>query len=139
VPAASRCAAGTKIGETEKAMHNHDHDHPHGEHHHHHETYADHPHSQHVVLDLGDGIGALIVHTDPELLGTEVEISPAGHDSSRSHKEVLERTTAGGSAHVLVFDNVPEGDYTLWIDGVAKERDVRVPSGAIAEIDWRRE
>ena len=113
----------------------HDHTHPHDSHHH--ETYADHPHSRHVVLELGDGIGALIVHTDPELLGAEVEISPSGDDANRSHKEVLERVTEGGSAHVLVFDNLAEGGYTLWIGGVPTTRDVRVAGGAIAEFDWR--
>jgi hypothetical protein len=111
--------------------------HDHGDGHHRHETYADHPHSQHVVLDLGDGVGALVVHTDGELIGTEVEISPAADDSRRSHKEVLERTAGGSSEHVLVFDNLDEGGYTLWIDGVAMARDVRVAGGAIAELDWR--
>ena len=46
---------------------------------------------QPVVLDLGDGVGALIVHTDPELLGDEVDISPAGDDGHRQHKQVLRR------------------------------------------------
>ena len=39
-----------------------------------------------MVLDLGDGIGALIVHTDPELLGVEVEISPTGKDHNANTK-----------------------------------------------------
>ncbi len=37
----------------------------------------------------------------------------------------------------LVYDNLPEGDYTLWIDNRAVARDVRVAGGAIAELDWR--
>ena len=108
------------------------HDHPH------HESHADRPHTQHVVLEIGDGIGALMVHTDRELVGTEVEISPSCDDTCRAHKEVLERITGAGSAHVLVFDDLAEGDYTLWIDGEAQARDVRVSSGAITELDWRR-
>jgi hypothetical protein len=106
--------------------------HPHQHHHH-----ADEPRSQHVVLELGDGIGALIVHTDPVLLGTEVEISPAGDDTRRSHKEVLERTTRGSSTHVLVYDSLAEGGYTLWIDGIAQARNVAITGGEIAELDWR--
>ena len=77
---------------------------PHHPHHGHGE-----PHPQHVVLELGDGIGALIVYTDPELLGTEVEISPAADDSRRSHREVLRRAAGGGESHALVFDNLPAG------------------------------
>jgi len=104
--------------------------------HHHHE--AEGAHLQHVVLELGDGIGALIVHTGPELLGTEVEISHTGNDASRSHKAVLRRTAGTYDSCVLVFDNLPEGTYTLWIGGVSRARDVRVESGAVAELDWRR-
>ena len=39
--------------------------------------------------------------------------------------------------HVLVYDNLPEGDYTLWIDGIARSRGVRVRGGSVAELDWR--
>ena len=79
----------------------HDHDHPH---HHHHDAAE--VRAQPVVLDLGDGVGALIVHTDPELLGVEVEISPAGDDGDRQHKEVLRRALGPTSRHVLVYDNL---------------------------------
>lgn len=125
-------------------MHDHDHDHDdrHGaqaSHDHPHARHADRPHPQHVVLEIGDGVGALIVQTDPSMHGIEVEISPSGADQERSHKEVLERTTGGGSAFVLVFDNLTEGDYTLWVDGVAISRRVRVEGGRIAELDWRHD
>jgi hypothetical protein len=107
----------------------------HSDHHHHHDHQA--PRTEHVVLELGDGIGALVVHTGPELIGVEVEISPDGEEQHRSHKQVLERVTAGGPAHVLVFDYVAEGSYTLWLEGAARTTGVRVESGAVAELDWR--
>jgi hypothetical protein len=116
----------------------HDHDHPRdGFSGHQHESAAGRPHDQHVVLELGEGMGALIVRTDPELLGTEVEISPAADDAARSHKEVLERITGAGPSHVLVFDNLAEGGYTLWIENVPQTRNVHVVGGAVAELDWR--
>ena len=90
------------------------------------------------MLDLGDGVGALIVHTDPELLGVEVEISPAGDDGDRQHKEVLQRSLGPTSATVLVYDNLPEGDYTLWLDDEPRARGVHVDGGQVAELDWRR-
>ena len=93
---------------------------------------------QHVVLELGDGIGALIVHTDPELLGAEIEISPSGDDGCRSHKAVLRRAAGQYESCALVYDNLPAGSYTLWIDDVARARDVRVESGTVAALDWRR-
>ena len=93
--------------------------------------------SQPVVLDLGDGVGALVVHTGPELLGVEIEISPSGKDGEREHKQVLQRSAGAAVATVLVFDNLQEGEYTLWHEGVAKARGVRVSSGAVTELDWR--
>ena len=78
----------------------HDHPHPHDHHHHDHDEVRIQP----VVLDLGEGVGALIVHTDPELLGTEVDISPAGDDGNRQHKEVLRRMLGPQVATVLVYD-----------------------------------
>jgi hypothetical protein len=104
------------------------------DHHHHH---AGDVRAQAVVLDLGKDIGALVVYTDPELVGVEIEISPAGDDAGRSHKQVLLRSTGGSTVAALVYDNLREGEYTLWHDGVAKDRNVRVRGGAVAELDWR--
>ena len=91
-----------------------------------------------VVLDLGEGVGALIVRTDPELLGVEVEISASGNDTARRHKQVLARTLGGETATVLVYDNLEEGDYTLWIEGAPWARGVRVSGGEVAQLDRRR-
>jgi len=60
---------------------------------HHHEQYSARKHPEFVVLEIGEDVGALIIHADPELHGTEIEISPAHDDRRRSHKEVLERLT----------------------------------------------
>ena len=101
-----------------------------------HENYAARAHPEYVVLDIGDQLGALIVYTDAELHGTEVEISPAGDDSDRSHKDVLERGLGDRAAFTAVFDRLPEGSYTLWTDGQARARNVAVAGGAVAELDW---
>jgi hypothetical protein len=115
------------------------HGHSHHDHSHTHEaTRPEVARAQPVVLELGEGVGALIVFTDPDMLGTEVEISPAADDSARSHKDVLERLTGTGSAHTLVYDSLPEGEYTLWINNVEQARGVPVAGGAVAELDWRR-
>lgn len=103
---------------------------------HQHEDYAARAHPETVVLDIGGEYGALIIHADPELHGTEIEISPAGRDRSRSHKEVLERSIAGRPAFTAVFDKITQGRYTLWVDDVARARGVRIAGGEIAELDW---
>ena len=101
-----------------------------------HENYAARPHPEYVVLDIGGDLGALIVYTDAAMHGGEIEISPADDDSNRSHKDVLERGEGGRVAFTAVFDRLPEGEYTLWTDGVARARGVAISGGAVAEVDW---
>jgi hypothetical protein len=100
-------------------------------------TYADRKHPEFVVLDIGDGYGALIIHTDPTLHGVEVEISPTGADRDRQHKEVLERTIDDRPAFTAVFDKLAAGEYTLWVADEARARAVAISGGEIAELDWR--
>src|ERR1700682_276707 len=100
------------------------------------ESYAARRHPEAVVLDIGEDIGALIVHTDAGMLGVEVEISATGHDESRSHKEVLEREINGRPAYTAVFDKLREGTYTLWVADVARARGVEVRGAEIAELHW---
>jgi hypothetical protein len=89
-----------------------------------------------VVLEIGDGLGALIINAGGDLRGKEVEISAAGADDDRQHKEVLERSIAGLTAFTAVFDKLAAGRYTLWVDGIAWQRNVAVRDGEIAELDW---
>jgi len=89
--------------------------------------------AQPVVLDLGDGVGALIVHTGPELLGEEIDISPGHDDGQRQHKQVLRRLVGPQETTCLVYDNLPEGEYTVWLPGKPM-RDVQVRGGAVAEL-----
>jgi hypothetical protein len=101
------------------------------------ENHAARPHPEHVVLEIGDELGALIVYTDPELHGTEIEISPRGDDARREHKDVLERGQGSGRMFAAVFDRLEEGAYSLWIDDKPRARDVVVSGGGVAELDWR--
>jgi hypothetical protein len=100
------------------------------------ENHAARRHPEAVVLDIGADLGALIVHTHADMLGVEVEISATGHDEQRTHKDVLEREINGRPAYTAVFDKVREGSYTLWVDDVARSRDVIVAGGSVSELDW---
>jgi hypothetical protein len=102
----------------------------------HRHTYADRPHPEYVVLDIGGECGALILHTDPEMHGVEVEISRSGEARTGAHKQVLERKIGGRAAYTLLYDGLAEGRYTLW-DGDRPMADVEVTGGEIAELDRR--
>ena len=101
-----------------------------------HAHYSARRHPEFVVLEIGEDLGALVVHTNAEMHGLEVEISPAGNDERRSHKEVLERVAGNRAAYTAVFDRLPAGKYTLWTDGIARARGVEIAAGQIAELHW---
>lgn len=129
---------GHSNGNAHGKVHEHGHDHaaP-SEHGTPHEAYSARPHPEYVVLDLGGEVGALIVYTDQEMHGVEVEISQEGDDDTRTHKDVLERTMGTTPAFTAVFDNLTAGRYTLWVGDEARARGVQVTGGVVAELDWR--
>jgi hypothetical protein len=100
------------------------------------ENYSARAHPEHVVLDIGGDVGALIINTHAGMHGLEVEISATGQDDCRTHKDVLEREINGRPAYTAVFDKLQEGTYTLWVDDFARAREVLVSGACVAELDW---
>ena len=97
------------------------------------------PRPEHVLLDLGSGVGALVLRTGADLHGVEIEISPAGRDEERSHKQVHERPVAGRRLYGAVFDSLPAGEYTLWLDDRPLRRHVAVAGAAVTDISIKEE
>jgi hypothetical protein len=90
-----------------------------------------------VVLDLGPGIGALILHTPQELNGHEIEISPSGvQGAHRTHAQVRARPVDTGTGYAAIYSGLPEGRYTIWGDQGAAAGTVMVPGGKVARFDW---
>jgi hypothetical protein len=94
------------------------------------------PHPEPVVLDIGGGFGALVVHGDAGEIDTPIEWSPAGDDDARKHQHVLERPTGEQTFYAAVFDKLPVGAITLWVRGEVLERDVAITDGAVTELHW---
>ena len=101
----------------------------------HHHSRA--PRFEHVMLELGADLGALVLYADPELHGKEIELSATGSDDTRSHKQVHARAVGGETIYAAVFDRLDAGGYTLWLDGIPHERSVSVEGAAVTELDWR--
>jgi hypothetical protein len=91
------------------------------------------------MLDLGPGVGALVLRTGAKLHGMEIEISPAGRDEERSHKQVHERPVAGRPLYGAVFESLPAGEYTLWLDGWPLRRGVAVAGATVTDISLEEE
>ena len=89
-----------------------------------------------VVLDIGLGVGAVVVLAPPGLAGREVELSRAGDRDRRVHAVVHERSAGAATIHAAVFVDVAGGEVDLWMDGAAAAR-VRVRSGEVTTVDWR--
>jgi hypothetical protein len=94
------------------------------------------PHPEPVVLDIGGGLGALVVHWDADQIDTPIEISPTGEDHDRQHQHILERPTGPETFHAAVFDRIPAGSYTLGGHGEVRAREVVIDDGAVTELDW---
>jgi hypothetical protein len=79
-----------------------------------------------VVLELGAGVGALILDAPAELNGREIEISPAGGGAraGRTHSLVRERRTGAGRGYAAVYP------------GLAAAGTVTIDDGRVTRYRW---
>jgi hypothetical protein len=90
-----------------------------------------------VMLDIGPGVGALILAVPAELNGAEIEISQHGSpDAVRTHSQVRERPSATGTVYAAVYPGLPEGQYTIWRDADTVAGTIEVTGGQVATFDW---
>jgi hypothetical protein len=89
-----------------------------------------------VVLDLGPGVGALVLHTPPELDGREIEISPAGSTPARrAHSRVRPRKTGSRTQYAAVYPQLAAGTYTIWDDDTPVAT-VTIQGGQVTTAWW---
>ena len=88
-----------------------------------------------VVLELGEGIGALILEAPPGLHGHEIEISPCG-GGPRTHSLVRERHTAVRTVYAAVYPVLPEGDYVVWREDGLPAGQVSICGGQATRFRW---
>ena len=111
---------------------------------------AENPHAGQgsVLLDIGGDVGALIVTMPPEMKGVEVQIRPFGtpdlpgreHGHGHyPHVAVVHRPTAQGPVPSLVFPELVEGGYELYLkEGHQVELVVDVTGGEVSTAQWPR-
>lgn len=90
-----------------------------------------------VVLNVGPGVGALVLHTAADLDGHEIEISP--HDipaTRRTHSQVRERRAGGSVQYAAVYPELAAGDYTLWRDATTPAGTVTINGGSVTSFQW---
>ena len=90
-----------------------------------------------VVLDIGDGVGALVVLAPPELNGVEIELTNQGEEAAAFvHTEVRERRLPDGSVYAGVFPELRAGEYVLVDHDRRPVRPVTIAAGRVTEVDW---
>jgi hypothetical protein len=89
-----------------------------------------------VLVDVGDGWGALVLHAPPHMVGAEIEISPVEDDTRRGHVAVLARHDRGTIRYAAVYPSLSAGRYRLWQPDGKPTRDVDVHANTITEVAW---
>ena len=90
-----------------------------------------------VVLELGPGTGALVLHTPPELDGAEIEISLlSGSPERRTHSRVRQRQLPDRVQFAAVYPGLPSGKYVIWRDATARAAVVTVTGGQATTACW---
>jgi hypothetical protein len=96
------------------------------------------PHPEHVVLEIGGEIGALVVHAEPHELDLQIEICPSGQEQGkRAHQHILERPMPVQTMYAAVFTGLRQGSYTLLTHDQVRETEVMIRGGEVTTIDWR--
>ena len=109
--------------------------HPHGHGHPHAGAYGPSQDGS-VMIDIGGDVGALVIHTPPDLNGTEIELSPADAEEVRTHVAVRERHGPGATLHAAVFPSLAAGTYTVWDPTSRPIAQVTVTGGQVTQFTW---
>src|SRR5690242_6987746 len=90
-----------------------------------------------VVLDLGPGTGALVLHAPPELDGEEIEISrTADPPGVRTHSRVRRRDLPDRTQYAAVYPGLAAGSYAIWLDPVTPVGGLNVREGQVTTAPW---
>ena len=89
-----------------------------------------------VVLELGAGVGALVLYAPPDLDGREIEISRDSSGARRTHSRVRPRHMPGGTRYAAVYPDLAAGTYTVWADEARAAGRVVIAGGRITNWSW---
>jgi hypothetical protein len=87
-----------------------------------------------VALDIGGGLGALVIYPSERFRDLEIEISRVDEDGPRVHTGVHERASDLGSTLTAIFGSLPAGEYVIWEDSSTAGPVIEVPDGGVSQI-----
>ena len=92
------------------------------------------------MLDIGGAVGAVVIITEADLDGTEVEVRRQGTEWDGTHVAVRSRPTAGEPVYAAVFSQLHEGVHEFRRRPTQPEPSVhriKVTGGGVVEFQWR--
>ena len=89
-----------------------------------------------VILELGTGVGALVLHTPAELDGREIEISLDEQAARRTHSQVRPRHMTTGTRYAAVYPDLAAGPYAIWADEQSVAGRVVITGGRVTNWSW---
>jgi hypothetical protein len=90
-----------------------------------------------VVLELGAGVGALVMYTPAELAGREIEIGRDDDPAARrTHSMVRPRHMPAGTRYAAVYPELAAGPYTVWADEQHAAGRVVIAEGRVTNWSW---
>ena len=90
-----------------------------------------------VVLELGAGIGALILYTPADLDGAEISISREDDPGARrTHSQVRQRHMATATTYAAVYPSLAAGRYTIWRSEHSPAVTASITGGEVTSCHW---
>jgi hypothetical protein len=83
-------------------------------------------------LHVGGDLGALMLYTTPDLIGSEILLIPEGHDEPHTKGLVAERQLIDGVSFAAVFPYLRQGAYT--IEG--SDQKVSIVGGRVTTLEY---
>ncbi|RAG81332.1 phospholipase [Streptacidiphilus pinicola] len=89
-----------------------------------------------VVLDIGAGTGALVIHATRAQDALEIHVSPVGLPDQRTHAAVRPRHLPGRTLYAAVITPLPAGRYTVWNQDDTAHGTTTVTDGHVSDYAW---
>lgn len=89
-----------------------------------------------LILDIGGDVGALVVYTGEDLIGSEIEVSRRDDPGRRVHTVVHRRQFNGVEICAGVFPALSAGGYLAWGLGGRPDIELTITGGEVVELHW---
>lgn len=84
-----------------------------------------------MILDIGNDVGALVLHTASQWLDHEINLMPDDPSATHTHSAVRERRSPHGTTYAAVYPQLHEGEYRV----VGSTQRICIVGGRVTDVD----